>query len=282
MSQAAQLRDAIREGNQPLVSAIHDLIAHMKNGVNGKAHSTVERPAWKPNECDAECELTGWPVPSASLEDVDGWQLHPGAARYLREHGHKPEEEPEVPEKYNSIPRILVPAAKAKKGAKLRWELEDLPHMTRPELYMAAADVSLNKQAKAVGIDYRMEKSEWLVAAIASVHQGNGVPAPADERNIGRYKPDDALPAEPKAEEVAKPKKGKPKKAAKKSKPALSPKAEKAKANIEGLPDGQFRALQAINAGESARKRDVERLMEKGLLTSTGKVPKHVAEALGA
>lgn len=273
-NQATVLRDAIQEGNAPLVSAIHDLIATIQShpGTLAPTAPTI-RPAWAPEEATSECDLTGWPVPPNEREKVGDYYLHPNVAGWLEAQGLTPDEgaEKEIPESLNSVPTIRVPASRARENIELRWNPEDLPRMKRTELYRAAAEVGLQPACKELGVDFRYEKSTWLVKAIRALSEGAPVPPPESARNLETYTGGTAAPEEPKPA---------PKKAKKSPSPA-SKARDRAAAKLAELPEGQITALRHLMEGVSVRKRDMERLQAKGFVTSTGKVKKPFQEALG-
>lgn len=197
MSKSSQeLVNAIREGNRPLIEAIQVLTTAVQaSAIGGATPAVVSKPAWTAADCDTECDLSGAPYPKRmeNPETPKDWNIHPGVFQFLFDKAilpeeYDPDEHGDIPSSYLSPPtveRAVAPAPGAKK-ARPEWSLETLDDATRPVLMAAAKDVGLKDACKAVGIDYRREKKEWLVKAIKKLADKPTAapPKPEAEKNI--------------------------------------------------------------------------------------------------
>lgn len=177
---------------QALRGAIETLTEEIRQSL-ARAPRPRSTPAWAPGEEDAECELTGTPVPKHKRVPFQIGKetifVHPGVVRYA-------EKNPELKiTRRNKIPAefLQIPTWKIKRqGIPLRedWTDADLYSIARPQLYQAAKEAGLKGACDEIGgIDYRRESNEWLIEAITAVLHDKPLPAPHHADNLELYAP---------------------------------------------------------------------------------------------
>jgi len=177
-----------------LQKSIEKLTLVLQAGALGAPIEEREVPIWSPSDCDAECELSGVPVPSSELRliviDEEEYAVHPGVADYLTSHEVDIEGDYTIPDECVAVPTkvtyVAVEKQARKKGERAAWKVEDLPTLSRPALMAAAKDVGLNARCRQIGIDYRRETKEWIAAAVAKLaaNPKARVPKPESEKNL--------------------------------------------------------------------------------------------------
>lgn len=159
----------------------------------GKESRVMEHaPLWTPGDCDAECEVTGTPVPKSRLVKFGGYSVHPGAVEYAKANNIEDFEEAgdvEVPEDYLATPYVVRFRERYKPPTLLDWDPKEIPNITRPGLmylcHHLGVSATLAEQGHPVS-DFRSESSEWMREAIQAIVDGKDLPAPDRALNKGK------------------------------------------------------------------------------------------------
>ena len=184
-----KIRKEMEELTALLEARLDRLEALVRNG--GKESRYVERvPAWRDEDCDTECELTGVRLPKKFVKRVGKLRVHPGVADFAEERKIENLEENlnlEVPEDYLVTPDKFIFRKMYRPPTTLEWDLKMLPKVKRPGLMLLSTEMGLGSALEAAGYsaDFRDQSNEWLRLALRAIRKGEPLPKPESSKSKG-------------------------------------------------------------------------------------------------